>query len=124
MTGRVRILAGALVACTLVVALAAVFGYERHVAAQTPPTGYENLVLCSLPGATKSEALYATGVNTLFSQTFTVRVRSWKYLSAAKLWHGEWWLRDQNGVFAWVPVSTSMPCSFYPYDMDLDWLQQ
>ena len=122
MTSRFRIVLGGLVVCSLAV-LALVFGYQRHVSAQAPPTGYENLVLCSLPGATKAEALYATGVNTLFSQTFTVRVRNWKYLSASKLWHGEWWLRDQSGNFQWTPVSTGMPCSFYPYDMDLDWLQ-
>lgn len=124
MSSRIRMIVGGLAVCAVAVVLALVFGFERRVEAQTPPTGYENLVLCSLPGATKQEALYATGVTTLFASTFTVRVRNWKYLSGPKLWHGEWWLRDQAGVFAWVPVSTSMTCSFYPYDMDLDWIQQ
>ena len=123
MTSRFRILVGGLAVCTLAVVLAVVFLLERRASAQTPPTGYENLVLCSLPGATKAEAQYATGLTTLFSQTFTVRVRNWKYLSGPKLWHGEWWLRDAAGAFSWVPVSTSMTCSFYPYDMDLDWIQ-
>ena len=122
MTSRFRVLMGALCVCTVVVVLGFVF-YERQAAAQEPHSGYENLVLCSLPGATKAEAQYATGLTTLFSQTFTVRVRNWKYLSGPKLWHGEWWLRDQSGAFSWVPVSTSMTCSFYPYGMDLDWLQ-
>jgi hypothetical protein len=123
MTSRFRVLVGGLVVCTLAVVLTVVF-VPRPAEAQEPPTGYENLVLCSMPGAAKSEALYATGINTLFNETFTVRVRNWKYLAGAKLWHGEWWLRGANGQFAWVPVGTGLSCSFYPYDMDLDWIQQ
>lgn len=123
MTSRIRVLVGGLVLCTLAVGLVIAFPLARRVRAQTPTTGYENLLLCSLPGATKAEALSATGVQTLFASTFTVRVRNWTYLSGPKLWHGEWWLRDSTGTFAWVPVSTSMPCNFYPYDMDLDWIR-
>ena len=123
MTARIRILVGGLLVCTVAVVIAAMFTFQKRVDAQTPHTGYENLVLCSLPGATKQEALYATGINTLFASTFTVKVRNWKYLAGPKLWHGEWWLRDQTGTFAWVPVSTSMTCSFYPYNLDLDWVQ-
>jgi len=123
MTPRFRLVLGGLAVSTLVVVLGLTFGFNRTVEAQEPPTGYENLVLCSMPGAAKSEALYATGINTLFNETFTVRVRNWKYLSGPKLWHGEWWLRGSNGQFAWVPVGTVLSCSFYPYDLDLDWIQ-
>jgi hypothetical protein len=123
MTSRFRILVGGLLVCTLAVALTVTFVFTRPVKAQEPHTGYENLLLCSMPGGTKAEALYATGINTLFNQTFTVKVRNWKFLSGPRLWHGEWWLRDQSGQFAWVPVGTSMTCSFYPYGMDLDWVQ-
>lgn len=123
MTSRIRLLVGGLVVCTAALIVAIVFAFAKPADAQTTHTGYENLVLCSLPGATKAEAQYATGLTTLFSNTFTVKVRNWKYLSGPKLWHGEWWLRDQTGAFAWVPVSTSMTCSFYPYGLDLDWVQ-
>ena len=123
MTSRIRILVGGLVVCTLAIVFAVVFR-EKPVEAQEPPTGYENMVLCSMPGATKSEASLATGINTLFSETFTVRVRNWKYLAGPKLWHGEWWLRGANGQFSWVPTATGLSCSFYPYDMDLDWIHQ
>jgi hypothetical protein len=121
---RFRIVLGGLLVCTLAVVLAVAFSFERPVEAQEPPTGYENLVLCSMPGAAKAEALYATGINTLFNETFTVRVRNWKYLAQSKLWHGEWWLRGANGQFSWVPTATGLSCSFYPYDMDLDWIVQ
>lgn len=111
-------------AFAVVVAAVSTFGFQRRVAAQAPPTGYEDLVLCSMPGATKAEALYSTGISTLFNETFTVRVRNWKYLAGPKLWHGEWWLRDKTGNFAWVPVGTALTCSYYPYDLDLDWIVQ
>lgn len=125
MTPRSRMLIGGLVVVSaLIVVFAVTLGFPRSAEAQAPPTGYENLVLCSMPGGTKAEAQYATGLTTLFSETFTVRVRNWKWLASAKMWHGEWWLRDSTGSFAWVPVGTSMTCSFYPYDMDLDWIVQ
>jgi hypothetical protein len=94
--------------------------FVRRADAQA--TGYEGLLLCSMPGGTKAEAQYATGVQTLFSETFTVRTRNWKYLVGPKMWHGEWWLRDASGGFAWVPVGTTMTCSYYPSTLSHDWI--
>jgi hypothetical protein len=119
MTRRTRF-----VLCGLgVVLLAAVLGttlFVRRAHAQS--TGYEGLLLCSMPGATKAEALSATGINTLFAQTFTVRTRNWRWLADVRLWHGEWWLRDASGTFSWVPVGTALTCSYYPSTLNEDWI--
>jgi hypothetical protein len=121
MIRRFRVLLSALAGGVLVAIVAWVVGFQRPVVAQA--TVYEGLLLCSMPGATKEEALWGTGHNTLFNETFTVRTRNWRYLANAKLWHGEWWLRDPpTGNFMWVPVATSLPCNYYPSNLNTDWI--
>jgi hypothetical protein len=120
---RAGVLSAAAVTTVLILGLLVWNPLSRDTYAQTAPDSYDNLLLCQLAGATKTEAANSTGITSLFSGTFAVRTRNWRWLADANMWHGEWWLRNTSGTgFSWVPVGTNMTCSFYPETLAEDWI--
>ena len=121
MVGQARVMAAAAV-ILLIIGVAVWNPFTENAHAQG--TGYENYLLCQLPGATKAEAQLHTGVPPLFAESFVVKTRGWHWIASANMWHGEWWLRDPagSGNFVWAPVATNMTCSFYPTTLDHSWI--